>query len=69
MKNKIIKFFKDERGLGVVEIGLIILVMIALVIIFKGKASEFINKIFDSTDIDGIKNAFIDTKFNSTYLG
>ncbi len=38
----------DNRGIGVVEIVLILVVLVALVIIFKDKIIEIINKAFDS---------------------
>lgn len=38
----------DNRGIGVVEIVLILVVLVALVIIFKDKIIEIINKAFES---------------------
>ena len=38
----------DNRGIGVVEIVLILVVLIALIIIFKDKIMEIINNAFDA---------------------
>ncbi|MCQ2495791.1 MAG: hypothetical protein MJ131_04275 [Lachnospiraceae bacterium] len=38
----------DNRGIGVVEIVLILVVLVALVLIFKDKIMEIINNAFDS---------------------
>ena len=39
-------FFKEEDGMGTVEIILIIVVLVGLVIIFKGQISALVNSIF-----------------------
>ncbi|WP_455717853.1 Flp1 family type IVb pilin [Anaerosporobacter sp.] len=60
MKNEIINvikgFVKEEDGLGVVELVLIIVILIALVILFKDEVEKFINSLFEkATDrSDGI---------------
>ena len=41
-------FASDNRGIGVVEIVLIFVVLVELVIIFKDKIIEIINKAFES---------------------
>ena len=41
-------FVKDNRGIGVVEIVLILVVLVALVVIFKDKIIEIINSAFES---------------------
>lgn len=46
--NEGIDLINDNRGIGVVEIVLILVVLVALVIIFKDKIIEIINKAFDS---------------------
>lgn len=50
MKNEIINvikgFIKEEDGLGVVELVLIIIILIALVVLFKGEVEKFINSLF-----------------------
>ena len=38
-------FWEDQRGMGVVEVILIIVVLIGLVIIFKTKITEVVNSI------------------------
>ena len=40
-------FWVDQRGMGVVEVILIIVVLIGLVIIFKTKITEVVNSIFE----------------------
>lgn len=40
-------FWDDQRGMGVVEVILIIVVLIGLVIIFKTKITEVVNSIFE----------------------
>lgn len=41
-------FISDESGMGVVEIILIIVVLIAMVIIFKEQITELVNNIWKS---------------------
>ena len=40
-------FWEDQRGMGVVEVIMIIVVLIGLVIIFKTKITEVVNSIFE----------------------
>ena len=40
-------FWEDQRGMGVVEVILIIVVLIGLVIIFKTKITEVVNSIVE----------------------
>ncbi len=40
------KFFEDERGVGVIEIVLILVVLIGLVIIFKNQINKLLETIF-----------------------
>ena len=42
------KFLYDESGIGVVEIILILVVLIALVIIFKDQLTSLVNTVFGS---------------------
>ena len=42
------KFIKDERGAGVVELILIIVVLIGLVLIFKGQITDLVNDLFET---------------------
>lgn len=50
MKNEITSvikgFIKEEDGLGVVELVLIIIILIALVVLFKEEVTKFINGLF-----------------------
>ena len=39
-------FMEDEDGVGVVEIVLVLVVLIGLVLIFKGNISKLMNNIF-----------------------
>jgi Flp pilus assembly pilin Flp len=41
-------FFNDESGMGVVEIILIIVVLIAMVVIFKEQITTLVNNIWKS---------------------
>lgn len=41
-------FLKDESGMGVVEIILIIVVLIAMVIVFKEQLTDLVENIWDS---------------------
>ncbi len=40
------EFIRDEDGIGVVEIILILVVLISLVLIFKNKITSLVNSIF-----------------------
>ncbi|MGN0395519.1 MAG: Flp1 family type IVb pilin [Coprococcus sp.] len=46
--NSIKSFLKDESGMGVVEIMLIIVVLIAMVIIFQENIESLVNNIWKS---------------------
>ncbi len=48
LKKLIISFIKEEDGLGVVEVILIIVVLIGLVIIFRESITSVIENIFDT---------------------
>jgi Flp pilus assembly pilin Flp len=41
------QFMQEEEGMGTVEIILIIVVLIALVIIFKTQLTDLVNKVFE----------------------
>lgn len=45
---KINEFLKDDAGMGVVEILLIIVVLIAMVIIFQEQITDLVNHIWHS---------------------
>lgn len=42
------EFWKDESGMGVVEIILIIVVLIAMVVVFKNQITTLVNNIWKS---------------------
>ena len=44
--NRVKRFIKDEGGMGVVEVILIIVVLISLVLIFKTKITAVVKSIF-----------------------
>ena len=44
--NKVVSILKDDSGLSVVEMILILVVMIALVMIFKNQLINLVNQIF-----------------------
>ena len=46
------EFIREEDGVGVVEIILILVVLIGLVIIFKGKLGDLVDKIFKQISAD-----------------
>ncbi len=46
LKNQISAFIKDESGLSTVEIILILVVLIALVLIFKDEMIDIVESIF-----------------------
>lgn len=46
MKEQIFRFLKDESGIGVVEVILILVVLIGLVLIFKTQLTTLITNIF-----------------------
>ncbi|WP_313578872.1 Flp1 family type IVb pilin [Lacrimispora sp.] len=46
VNRQILDFFKEEDGVGVIEVVLILVVLIGLVIIFKKQLTTLINNIF-----------------------
>ncbi len=48
-------FIFEEDGIGVVEVILILVVLIALVLIFKDKLTELVNQIFAQISTDSNK--------------
>lgn len=48
LKKLIVRFIKEEEGLGVVEVILIIVVLIGLVIIFRDSITSVIESIFET---------------------
>ena len=48
MKRQTMDLWKDERGISTVELILIMVVLIALVLIFKEQITSLVNDIFDT---------------------
>lgn len=48
MKESIKRFIKEEDGIGVVEVILILVVLIGLVIIFKSQITTLVNNTFSN---------------------
>lgn len=48
MKQLITRFLKEEDGIGVVEMILILVVLIGLVLIFKSQLTQLVNNIFNT---------------------
>lgn len=44
---RFLEFMKEEKGIGVVEMILILVVLIGLVIIFKSQLTDLVQSIFD----------------------
>ena len=44
---RFLEFMKEEKGIGVVEVILILVVLIGLVIIFKSQITDLVQSIFD----------------------
>ena len=45
-RKELMEFMKQEDGVGVIEVVLILVVLIGLVIIFKGQITSLLNDIF-----------------------
>ena len=50
VKNKMIRFWKEEDGLGTLEMILIIGVIIVIGLIFKNKITAIVNKLLDQVN-------------------
>lgn len=48
-------FFKDNRGVGVIEIVLILVILIGLVLVFKDQITDIVNTAFESISGDAEK--------------
>ncbi|MBQ9609332.1 MAG: hypothetical protein IJV15_07820 [Lachnospiraceae bacterium] len=55
--NTLKRFLQEEEGMGVVEVILIIVVLIAMVAIFKDQIEELVNNIWKSINKDA-KNIY-----------
>ena len=49
------KFLREEDGVGTVELVLILVVLIALVLIFKTQLTQLVNDIFDKISTEANK--------------
>ncbi len=49
IKMKIIKFFKEEKGLGTLEILLILAVLVAIAIVFRKWIISWVNVLFEKS--------------------
>lgn len=47
LKKRMVETLDNERGVGVVEVILILVVLIALVVIFKSQLTSLVNTIFE----------------------
>lgn len=47
LKKRITDILRDEKGIGVVEVILILVMLIGLVIIFKSQLTSLVNTIFE----------------------
>lgn len=52
LKNAQTKFWEDERGMGVIEIALIIVILIGLALLFKKEISTLLNSILSKMNIE-----------------
>lgn len=52
MKHEEKKFFKNNKGMGTVEMILIIVVLIGLVLIFKTQIQELTGSVFEKIAVD-----------------
>ena len=48
IKGSLTRFLKEEDGVGVVEVVLIMVVLIGLIVIFKSKLTVLLNSIFST---------------------
>ena len=48
---RFLEFMKEEKGIGVVEVILILVVLIGLVIIFKSQLTDLVQSIFEKSQV------------------
>lgn len=46
------EFWKDEEAIGIVEIILILVILVAIVLLFKGKITSVVNSAFSAFEKD-----------------
>ena len=61
---RFLEFMKEEKGIGVVEVILILVVLIGLVIIFKSQLTSLVESIFEkiTSESGRIKGGWISAK-------
>lgn len=52
---RFLEFMKEEKGIGVVEVILILVVLIGLVIIFKSQLTDLVQSIFDKITSESVR--------------
>lgn len=50
IKQKISNFLKEEDGMGTLEVLLIVAVLVAIALLFRGKIIEWVNSLLDKSD-------------------
>ncbi len=55
VKNSLVELKEDERGMGMVEIALIIIIIVALGITFKSEITKLLESIFSELDYSSLK--------------
>ena len=48
IKSRMLKIFRDESGMGVIEVVLIIVVLVGLALVFKTQISSIANGLYNS---------------------
>lgn len=54
-KEEVLSHLKNNKGVGIVEIALIIVVIVALAFFFKKEIADLLKKIFDKVDIKDLE--------------
>ncbi len=52
MKEKIRNFWYDEEGMGTLEVLIIVVVLVGIALMFKGKITGYVRDIFTSVDAE-----------------
>ena len=55
LKNRFISFIKEEDGIGVIEIVLILVVLIGLVILFKRQIKQLLDNVFQEINSQSVE--------------
>ena len=50
MKEHVMRFWKDEEGLGTLEILLIVAVLVGVALLFKNQITQWVGTLLDNTD-------------------